>query len=203
MPGAIHPATMTRNQLALVLMLGVALAAAPAHALYVMTPLRLTPTDSEGNVGDKLAFHVSPDPESNVSYAGQTLTLRYTWDPNEGSESSEAAAREGTGPQVALDAKGEADLTWTIPAEVDDRNVGLSLIDGAGEAVAFAYVRVGDAQPQMRTMAGSGGMPPASEIPEENAPSPHVEPTPEKAVPGAALAVTLGALALASVARRW
>lgn len=201
---------MARATYVLVLaLLGSVLLASSAQALYVMTPLRISPTDSEGHVGDGLRFDVAPDPESNVSYAGQTLTIRYEWDPMEGAERSsdepvsDDSARHGTSGTVTLDAKGTGSFTWTIPAEVDDRNVGLSLVDDAGEKVAFAYVRVGDAEPQARIMAGGGGAPL-----EGGEPLP--EPTSQgdastKGTPGAAplaVAAVVGLAALALARRK-
>lgn len=203
--------TMARAPLLAVLLIALALLAPTAHAVYVMTPLRLTPVDSEGDVGDELGFQVEPDPESDRSYAGATVRLRYEWDPDEGNESappdeptSDADVRRGTGPSVTLDAKGQGTFTWTIPAEVDDRNVALSLIDDAGEAVAFAYLRVGDAEPQFRTMVGGG--PGGAIEPGEHATTPQPTGRAEDTTTNDTLApapfAALAVLALAAIAAR-
>ncbi|HWH08095.1 MAG TPA: hypothetical protein VNX21_02780, partial [Candidatus Thermoplasmatota archaeon] len=66
---------------------------------------------------------------------------------------------QGDAATVTLDDASAGSFTWTVPAEVDDRNVLLQVMDG-DEPVATAHVRVGDAEPMMHaTGGGSPGGP--------------------------------------------
>lgn len=149
------------------------LAAAPgAQAVFIETPLRLSPTDAEAEVGSEMRFDVAPANDSAAAqYAGRTLQVRYATD----AESPEQSTRGEAG-TVALDDKATGVVTWTVPADVDDKNVLLQVVDGE-EVLATAHVRVGDAEPVMYATGGpangggqvvEGGEPLASEPPPGN-----------------------------------
>ena len=133
------------------LLLALTLVLAPTgRAVFIETPLRLTPSSVEADVGDALQFDVAPANDSAAAqYAGRTLTLHYAYDAE--TEGQQAGGDAGT---VTLDDQGAGRFTWTVPADVDDKNVFLSLMDG-DEGVGSAHVRVGDAPP---TMFAAGGM---------------------------------------------
>lgn len=151
---------------------GLVVASGPAAAVYQMTPLRLMPSSSTADVGDRLVFEVAPENESATqAWAGRAVTLRYGYDaderpagsedPDEPTGSSSWVQRDG--PQVPLDDAAGATFEWTVPEEAADHNVFLSLVDDAGEPVATAHVQVGDAPPMM--FAAGGG--PADSGPQE------------------------------------
>ena len=129
------------------------LAAAPgAQAVFIETPLRFSPVDADAEVGDELRFDVAPANDSAAAqYAGRTLQVRYATD----AESPEQSTRGEAG-TVALDGKATGVVTWTVPADVDDKNVLLQVVDGE-EVLATAHVRVGDAEPVMYATGGPAG----------------------------------------------
>lgn len=165
-----------RTRLPLLLGLAAALLlAGPAQAIYVVTALRLDPSSAEGEVGDAITFNATPSEDwDGPSFAGATVTLFWNYDPEEGqhpppedpdapvsSDDQNATDPEPTHVEreadaVTLDEASRATFTWTIPPEVDDRNVFLTLRDGEGEVLANAHVRVGDAAPMAFLMAEGG-----------------------------------------------
>lgn len=165
-----------RAPLAAALLASLLAMAGPADAIYIVTPLTLSPTDVEADVGDALQFDVAPHPDAEgASYAGRTLTVRYGYDPHEaaaneeppsdpdGTVSSDDAPPEDASilrdaQTITLDDASKASFTWTVPAEVDDKNVWITLVDEQNESVANANVNVGDAPPRMYAlMEGSQG----------------------------------------------
>lgn len=158
--------------LALLTLATAILVAGPAQAIYIVTPLRLDPSSAEGEVGDAIAFRVTPSEDWNgTSYHGRTVLFHWSYDPQEGqrepssdpdgtvgSDDGNATDPEPThversGPSVVLDGGSRATFTWAIPDEVADRNVFITLRDDAGEILANAHVRVGDAAPMAFIMA--------------------------------------------------
>lgn len=185
----------------------------PASAIYIVTPLSLSFSDDEVDVGDELTLDIGPNPEDqNASkYAGQTVRIRYAWNPQESNESdpdqpasSEDGAQEVAGDvgTLTLDGQVRGSLRWTIPQEADDHNVFFQVLGADDEVLANGHVRVGDAPPTMATLAGSG---PAEggemePVPEQRGEESAAEDADGNAVPGigvAAIAVGAGVLALA------
>lgn len=140
---------------------------APAQALYISTPLHVTPSSAEADVGDDIDFTITPnDDHEGPSYAGQIVTIRYAYDPEEGQHEpsenpDEPVSSDDEAPgdgdlqdrsvtrdavQITLDADSRAAFTWTVPEEVADRNVFLYVVSENGETLASAHVRVGDAE---------------------------------------------------------
>ena len=133
-----------------------------ASAIYIYTPLQFENAPEKADVGDTLDLVVVPDAENasaKTDHAGKTLRAVLGWSASEGQEpdasASEEDAREEDIGTVALDADARGSLTWTVPAEVDDKNVFIRLETAEGEAVAFAYIAIGDAEPVMM-IAASG-----------------------------------------------
>lgn len=147
-------------------------ASGPASAMYMITPLALNASAYDTQVGDLLKFTITPNADhEGPSWAGQTIRVQYNYDPNEGrepasNESPDAAVSDGEDqaspyvfvdlPGVTLDEKESGAFEWTIPADVDDRNVFVVLLSADGETLASVNVRVGDAAPLMMLMAGNG-----------------------------------------------
>lgn len=216
------------HAIAMPVLLVAAMLALSAHAsaVYTITPLRLQASANEGEVGDEIAFDLSANPDhEGPSYAGQTVTARYSYDPHEGEHqasedpeapvSNESSGEESDSPyvhaditQVALDEKSSGAFVWTIPAEVDDRNVFIVILSADNETLASSHVRVGDAEPMMFTMQeGAPGSPepvtgdaePADGSGETLTPSPSPTPTPEESegndTPALGLVATLAAVA--------
>lgn len=198
--------------------IGLLAIAAPAQAIYLATPMHLSSDAGQYKVGDEASFTVTPENETVAQeWAGRTLQVRYGYDKNEGQGPSEDGEDTYVSSvllaELKLDEKASATFKWTIPAEVDDRNVDVTLFFGE-EAVAFNPIAIGDAEPRMYAMSGPGkgaaeqGTPPEMESPpadtgsgEEAAGEPAA-----KTVPGIgmiALVGTLGAAALGvALARR-
>ncbi len=144
--------------LAVVALLG---AAAPTQAIYIATPLTLDPKHSASEPGEDVGFTVGPSPDNESAredWAGKTVKARFGYNPNEGSDSDHADSDMdyvlGEIGTITLDDKAAGAFTWTVPAEVDGKNVDVFLESDDGERLAFAYLAVGDAPPVMRTMAG-------------------------------------------------
>ena len=167
-------------------LLALLLLAPGAQAVFIETPLRLTPADAEAQPGDGLAFDVAPTNDSSgAAYAGKTLRVRFTTDAQ-----SPEQATEGDAGTVTLDDKATGAFTWVVPAEVDDLNVILSLMDGE-EVVGTAHVRVGDAEPVMYAQ-GEG-----LEGGEALAGEPEPTPATQKDAPGFTALAILGGAAVA------
>lgn len=190
-----------RTLAALPLLATLLLAAAPgAQAVFIETPLHFSPGSADAEVGQELRFDVAPANDSAAAqYAGRTLQVRYATD----AESPEQSARGEAG-TVALDDKAAGVVTWTVPADVDDRNVLLQIVDGE-EVLATAHVRVGDAEPVMYATGGpsagggevvEGGEPLAS----EPAPGNEDESGGAKESPGFTALVLAGGAAIAVLA---
>lgn len=226
------------------------LAASPgAAALYMVTPLHVTLSPGEADVGDALAIDLSPagDEYDGPTYEGATVTIRYGYDPNEGEEqpgspppssdpdgtvssngtvepeNPEAPPSDeeyvdpyvyGTIATVTLTAKSTASTTWTIPAEVDDRNVAIQVLDADGKLLGIAHVAVGDAIPMMY-LAMENGPANGEPLPADGAPDGPAAGSPEtpqgpaneardtndsKNVPAPGALLALGALAGVAVA---
>lgn len=152
------------------LLAGLALLAPPASALYLATPLVLHPSASEANVGDTVTFRIEPINESaQRAWAGKSVQLVYAWDANQPSPGNatssdappaeEKPMRKSAGSPILLDANATATATWTIPAEVDDKNVFMVLESPEGEQLAQADLAIGDAEPMARIAASGPGSP--------------------------------------------
>ncbi len=148
------------------LIVGVALltAAAPSQAIYIETDLLIDPPDSEADKGDNVTFTIKPNPnveDAKQKWGGQTAKLRFSYDKNETPNAGpdEATSDEGYTTrdiaEIVLDDEARGEYTWTVPQEVDDRNVAVFLEAADGERLAFGYLNIGDAEPMMR-IASSG-----------------------------------------------
>ncbi len=153
------------------LLVGLLATATTADALYIRTPLQVHTDNSEADVGDTLPFNVTAtDEEGATAWSGKTVTVRWSYDPNEGSENPPAEDEPYPEPvsgtlleSLALDEKATATFTWTVPAEVDNKNVAIRLEDETGELLAIQHIAIGDAVPMMMiAMTGPGG-----ELPEQ------------------------------------
>lgn len=211
-----------RTSAPLVCLLGIALLALPAAgALYVYTPLQLHTENHEVDVGDKVDFRVQPDPENETArttWAGKSVKVVYSWDPNEGNRAPEdetPRSRAVAVESLALGPDAKATFTWTVPEEVRDRNVDVTVESMEGEMLAVIPMVVGNAEPLMRVASGpaGGGQPQPVETPmEQGNPDSGAPPTQESGgaddtrnVPGAApvlFALAVGAAALLVARRR-
>lgn len=189
----------------------------PATAIYIVTPLTLTPSTEHAEVGDEIDFTIAPQNDTEAAaWAGRTVRVEYSWDTaeGEGAGSPEEPTSDETYQtrllleSLTLDDAARGAFTWTVPDEVADHNVDIRLVDDAGEGVAFTYVAIGDAPPQMRILAGSGmaegGEEPADDTTtptpaeqEQNAPENDAS---GNAVPAAGAIAALGALGIVALA---
>lgn len=148
-----------------------ALVFGPASAIYIETPLALEASDREVEAGDVVVFQVRALSGAEP-YAGATVRVVYAFDANETGEGPDGPTDSASFQErvlldrLVLGAKADGTFEWTVPAEVDGRNVDVIILSQGDERLAFEYLAVGDAPPQMRIMAGSG---PAG------GPEPHLE----------------------------
>ncbi|HUR69213.1 MAG TPA: hypothetical protein VM370_08200 [Candidatus Thermoplasmatota archaeon] len=169
-------------------------------ASMVETPLAVEPDPQAAEVGDVVTFHVTL---LNASWkdrlAGHTYRVDFTHD----GETEGADVTIGRIGNVSLDEKAEGTFEWTIPAEVDDQNVFVTIMDG-DEGIGSAHIAVGDAPPIM--FAAGGGPSTVDDVPPAeggtDASGEEREPTPAKDVPGLGAGLlglaTLAAVLLAS-----
>lgn len=139
-------------------------AAAPAEALYIMTPLHATADKPHANVGDDIVVTIVPEPENETAardWAGQTVRVHYGYDTMEGAEGLEEPPAGETHQRIlitdalTLDEGARGEFRWTVPAEVDDRNVALQVTAADGTLLAMANIAVGDAPPMLMAATGA------------------------------------------------
>jgi len=181
----------------------------PASAIYIVTPLTLSVSPAEGEVGDEITLTLGPNPddENATTYAGREVRIRYAWNANEGQEpdgatsDSEADEVIGDAGLVTLDDNTRGSLTWTIPPEADDHNVFFTVLSEDDEPLAHGHVRVGDAEPVMMLMGGDDAI--AESGPGETPLAQGDDTAADEsgnAVPAAGMALVLGALGLVALA---
>lgn len=181
--------------------------AGPASALYLATPLLLETESPQVNVGDTVDFTIRPSPENETAvddWAGKTVRVTLSWDEAEGrpaeepTSSEEDTTRTRTIENVTLAADATGAFSWTVPAEVDDKNVFIQLVGGDEETLAVIDLAVGDAEPINKIAASGPGEP--VETPMETGEEQSAEDADDRDVPAAplvALLVAVGAIALA------
>lgn len=179
-----------------------------ADALYIRTPLTLNADETQADVGDSVTFRIGTDPENASAasdWGGKNVVIAYTWDPNEGDPSPEAestTSRTVVDPALALANDATATFTWTVPEEVRDRNVEITVQSNGGDLLAVYPMVIGNAEPRMRIAAsGPSGEQPV-ETPLESGAPPTGPATETNNVPGFAplalgIAVVGAALLLA------
>lgn len=184
--------------------------AAPTQAIFIETPLSLHTDDGQADVGDDVDFTIGPNQNNEsaaAGWAGKRVKVGYSYDKNEGGAApdpdapvSDEGYTEGTITEIELDEQARGAFTWRIPAEVDHKNVHVFLEDEAGERLAFSYLTIGDAQPQMHAMSGPGedqeAEPPGGETSEDDAAAE------ASGLVGLALLLALGLAALGAIAFR-
>lgn len=154
------------------------LTAAPASAIFIVTPLTLTPSQNEAEVGDEIVFDLGPNEEydGETDHAGKPVRVQWGYDTSEPSENgtTDEPTSEEDNPYVyrdlanlTLDAQSRASFRWTVPEEVDDENVFVTVLSADGETLASAHIAVGDAEPIMMVMSGPAGGEPVEEGGEE------------------------------------
>lgn len=199
-------------------------ASAPAQAIYMVTPLRLSTDTTTAQVGDELSFRVEPENETAAAeWAGRDVVVRYGYDANEKpadeqqdpdtptSDSEVAWTKNVAMPRLALDSDAKASFTWVVPEDARDHNIEVTLENDAGEILGRAHLAIGNAPSNMRLMAGSGVA--REDMSQENAPTTDAPPAKDTAadesadnnVPGIGAPLVLaavGALALVAARRR-
>lgn len=224
-----------------------ALAAAPtAAALYMITPLQLTPSATAANVGETLTFEITPneDDAEGATYENARVTVQYGYDPRETEEPPQENSGGGsdggagnattttTEPEnpdetvssddetagdsrendayvyatiatLTLSAASTGTFAWTVPVEVDDRNVFVTVLSESGKTLASAHVAVGDAPPIMMAMEGA----PDEHVVEDDVPAAddaarNSDDDARRSVPAAAPLLVLIAAGLVAVALR-
>lgn len=172
-----------------------------ASAMYVITPLRIEASHAEAEPGDIIDLTLERDPEhEGRSLAGETVLVRFGYDRNEPRENETHSGESDwvyvdIG-RVTLNDKSAGALSWTIPAEVDDHNAFLTVLDDAGQTLGSTHVRVGDATPMMfalRAGTDKGAV-------QEETPAPDVEADTQATSDVPAPGLVLGVVALAAVA---
>ena len=215
----------------LLLVASLMVAGGPATAIYVITPLTMTASANEAQVGDELTFDLAPNPDhEGPSYAGASVRVQYGWDRMEGQHEPSENPNETVSSDdetenthevrdlttVTLDGESRGSFTWTIPEEVDDRNVFVTILSEKDETLASAHVRVGDAEPMMFALRSGSGAEPAMEGAPEGTPPATTEGGAEDAttttdeardeggndVPGVGLLAAAAAVGLAALALR-
>lgn len=172
---------------------------APAGAVFVETPLRLTTTvDSHVEVGQEVPMVVdAANASAQAQFAGQRVRVEWRLAGDEASQ-----PRGIVQAALVLDDKAHASTSFTVPAEAADENIFVQLAK-AGEDLANLHLRVGEAAPMAFAADGTG-----REGPPAGAPGPG-KPTEvsrqdtadtggAKATPGGGALVTV--LALAGIA---
>lgn len=164
-------------------------------AMLVETPLVLDAAPDQPKVGDTITITITPKNDSVAQqYGGKTYPIAYTYDGAEGDPSG-----QGDAGNVTLAADGTGSFTWTIPPEVKDTNVFLTIMDGE-DGLGSVHVAVENAPPIMFAM---GGGPADTGTPvDEGASDAESEKTEERAVPGAGLFLALAAVAVGIAIRR-
>lgn len=137
--------------LALLIVAATLLTVPTTNAIYIETPLRVTADPAQAQAGDDVGFGVAPANDSaKERFAGKTLRAAYSYDS---SENADDATLQSPLPDVTLGDAATASFRWTIPAELDDRNVFVSLYDGE-ELVGTVHIAVGDAPPMLMATGG-------------------------------------------------
>jgi hypothetical protein len=133
--------------LPLSIVMAVAVAAAPVHALWAETPLMLSGDSGEADVGDRLVFRITPaTPAQAARWGSQTIAV--AWVPVEDSGAGRSILAS-----LDLDEEAQGTFAWEVPAEASDLNVFVILVSDA-EQLAQHYVRVGNAEPMAFLMGG-------------------------------------------------
>lgn len=175
---------------------GLLAASGVASAMYVITPLRIEASHAEAEPGDIIDLTLRPEQDyEGESLAGKSVLVRFGYDRNEPVEGQEHTGESDfvyvdIG-RVTLNDNSAGALSWTVPAEVDDRNAFITVLDEAGETVGSTHVRVGDASPIMFALAsGTKGEPV-----QEGGPEVQADTQAESDVPAPGLVAGVGALA--------
>lgn len=179
------------HRIAVAVTLACLLAAAPqAAAMVVETPLVLEADNLQPRVGDVVTIDVTPKNDSvRATYATGTYTAAYNYDTEE-----EGATRIVPIGNVTLDGDAKGTFTWTVPADVKDKNVFVTLTDG-DETLGTLHLAVENAPPIMFATGGAGE-PEPTPLPEDDGERENVESN-GRDVP---LGLALTALAVAGVA---
>lgn len=194
----------------LALLASLVLVAAPATAMYVVTPLRANASTNAAEVGDTIEVRVEAENETTAGeWAGELVLAFYAYDTSENADDPEEASSSGSyvkeviNDSLALDEEAHASFSWTVPQEADDHNVAIRIESADGELLALVDIAVGDAPAVMRALAGSEGG--VEEVVPENETGEATEgddPDASTQVPGAGVALGLGALSVSALAWR-
>ncbi|HET6403187.1 MAG TPA: hypothetical protein VFH78_00955 [Candidatus Thermoplasmatota archaeon] len=187
--------------------------AAPASAVYVVTPLRAFASDNAIDAGDTVDVTIEPENETMAAeWRDRLVRVYYAYDTAESDEpdapTSDETYRRVHLQDLTLDGDARGSFRWTAPEETDARNVALRIESEDGELLALVDIAVGDAPPVMRILAGGdGGAPEPVPIDEGNEGTPRDDAAVEsggneKNVPSAGALAALAAVGLAAVALR-
>lgn len=192
---------MHRLPILIAALLACTLAAPMGSAMYIATPLAMFASSDHAEVGDRVDFRIEPGENATAAsaWAGRSARVVLSYEGDAGGEA--AYERRVLDEPVALDANARGSFTWTVPSDLDDKNVGVLLESDDGELLAQADVAVGDAPPIMKALMTETG-----EAPEETTPTPAEAaqddgPSTERDVP-LAPALALAAVALAAIVIR-
>lgn len=128
-----------------------------ASALLVETPLLLAADRENPSVGDLVTFTVEPRNESVArEHSARSYVVEYRYDPVD----EEGPSHVGIIGNVTLDAAARGSFSWTIPADVKDKNVFVAIVDG-GADVGLMHVAIENAPAVMFAQNGApeGGGP--------------------------------------------
>lgn len=193
------------------LLIACLLATGSAHAVYVVTDLRVFTETPSANVGDTVRFEIAAENETSAKrWAGADVVVRYSYDPAESADGDAPVLDENaSAPQggrvgaVRLDAAAAGAFDWTVPAEVDDHNVAILVESSEGELLASAHLAVGDAPAVMYASGGPGAQLEEPIAAEDGGPADETRaPSDEPArTPAPGIAAGLALLAVAALAR--
>lgn len=137
------------------------LAAGPASAALLITPLRIeTPGGNAVEVGDDKDFTVAPWEEGAAgNWSGKAV--RVIW-RDLADEAQTGTIRDA----LTLDEKAAGRFHWTIPAAVDGKNIFVVLLGDKDELLAELHLAVGDAEPVLFNRGGPADTGPIDQAPQ-------------------------------------
>lgn len=163
-----------------------------AQAIYIQTPLQLSSDAPQTNVGVTVNFTIGPDTDDAQAWAGKSVRVEYAF-PGEGED---YIVRPIT--DLTLDADVKGAFSWTIPSEVDNKNVDVRVMSGE-DLLAVTNVGVGESAPIMYATGGGpadSGQPLTNEEGQETTNDEPARNAPGIALVGGLLAVAFVALAM-------
>ncbi len=158
MPCYMHPMTRWISALLVTTLL-----AASATAAKMEAPLALETDTDHAEVGDVILLTISTArDETQPQWAGQGVHLAFEYDMNEdrfttNPEGQTAWTRESIVTDIGLNDDATATYAWTVPQNLQDRNVMLLVVSATDEVLTYRLLPVGNPEPIMLASSTSSG----------------------------------------------